>query len=45
MRNDIEAEKVLVQSLELTAAVLRLLDRSYWWYLGYIEPQDAEAPT
>jgi endonuclease/exonuclease/phosphatase family metal-dependent hydrolase len=43
IRKDIEAEQVPVQSSDLTAAVLRLPDRSILVISVYIEPQDAEA--
>jgi hypothetical protein len=43
IRKDIAAEQVPVQSSDLTAAVLRLPDRSILVVSVYIEPQDAEA--
>ena len=43
IRKDIEAEQVPIQSLDLTAAVLRLPDRSILVVSVYVEPQDAEA--
>jgi hypothetical protein len=42
IRKDIEVEQVLVQSSDLTAAVLRLLDRSILLVLVYVEPYDVE---
>ena len=45
IRKDIEAEQVPVQSSDLTAAVLRLPDRSILVVSVYVEPQDAEALT
>jgi hypothetical protein len=43
IRKDIEVEQVPVQSSDLTAAVLRLPDRSILLVSVYVEPQDAEA--
>jgi endonuclease/exonuclease/phosphatase family metal-dependent hydrolase len=43
IRKDIEAEQVPVQSSDLTAAVLRLPDRSILVVSVYVKPQDAEA--
>jgi hypothetical protein len=43
IRKDIEAEQVPVQSSDLTAAVLRLPDRSILVVSVYVEPQDTEA--
>jgi endonuclease/exonuclease/phosphatase family metal-dependent hydrolase/ribonuclease HI len=43
IRKDIEAEQVPMQSSDLTAAVLRLPDRSILVVSVYVEPQDAEA--
>jgi len=43
IRKDIEVEQVPVQSSDLTAAVLRLLDRSILLVSVYVEPHDAEA--
>ena len=43
IRKDIEAEQVPMQSSDLTAAVLRLPDRSILVVSVYIEPQDSEA--
>jgi hypothetical protein len=43
IRKDIEAEQVPIQSSDLTAAVLRLPDRSILVVSVYVEPQDAEA--
>ena len=45
IRKDIEAEQVPVQSSDLTAALLRLPDRSILVVSVYVEPQDAEALT
>ena len=43
IRKDIEAEQVLIQSSDLTAAVLRLPDRSMLVVSVYVKPQDIEA--
>ncbi len=43
IRKNIEAEQVPMQSSDLTAAVLRLPDRSVLVASVYVEPQDAEA--
>ena len=43
IRKDIEVEQVPVQSSDLTAAVLRLPDRSILLVSVYVEPHDAEA--
>jgi hypothetical protein len=43
IRKDIEAEQVPMQSSDLTAAVVRLPDRSILVVSVYVEPQDAEA--
>lgn len=43
IQKDIEVEQVLVQSSDLTAAVLRLPGRSILVVSVYVEPQDTEA--
>jgi hypothetical protein len=43
IRKDIEAEQVPVQSFDLTAAVLRIPDRSILVVSVYVEVQDEEA--
>jgi hypothetical protein len=44
IRKDIEAEQVLAQSSDRTAAVLRLHDRSILVVSVYVEGNDTEAP-